>query len=843
MKASITCLSLVLFLAACGGDEAVSDGSDNGASYADIVAKSDHFDGYFDVYRDTESGELYLSIEPGQIDEEFIYVVFTTDGAVEASHFRGNYRENAVVSVRRHFNRIELVKENTSFYFDADSPLARASDANISPAVLAVQDIAAEDEASGRILIKADDLFMTESLHSVKPVPDPEQDPSSVFSLGSLSEGKNKVFDVRNYPDNTDVFVEYVFENPAPVVQAQEDVTDSRYVSIRMQHSFIKMPEGEYTPRFDDPRVGYFTRRVTDLTSQSHTPFRDLITRWNLVKQDPAAAISDPVEPIVWWIENTTPIEFRDTIRDAALAWNQSFEKAGFSNAVQVKVQPDDADWDAGDIRYNVLRWTSSPQPPFGGYGPSFTNPRTGQIIGADVMLEYSFIARHTRALKLMETIENGGLPPSQSIDDVHCSLGHSLHVDTLFARQALAATGPDPELEKRIVNDAMYYLILHEIGHTLGLNHNMRATQMLSPDEAFDAAAVEQRGLAGSVMDYPTVNFAPPGREQTWFYTSRPGPYDDWAIEFGYSPDLDDEATRNALLARSTEPDLAFGNDADDMRAPGKAIDPRVNIYDMSSDAIAYAIERFSLVDGVLAGMRKRYGTEGESFQELHDGYLGLVVNFQWAANVTSRYIGGVMVNRAMVGQPGAATPFVAVSLDEQKRAMNVLRDHVFAPDAFRASDDLYSHLRQQRRGYDFYEVTEDPKLHDIVLAVQGGVLDHLMHPVVQKRITDSRLYGNGYDLTAVMNDLTNAVFAADLRTNVNTFRQNLQLDYVSRLLAMVSGETKAGYDNVAQSTALYNLHRIEVMLDNNRGTNEESRAHRDNVLYTIRRGLDEGA
>jgi hypothetical protein len=226
-----------------------------------------------------------------------------------------------------------------------------------------------------------------------------------------------------------------------------------------------------------------------------------------------------------------------------------------------------------------------------------------------------------------------------------------------------------------------------------------------------------------------------------------------------------------------------------------------------------------------------------------LHDGYLGLVVNFQWAANVTSRYIGGVMVNRAMVGQPGAATPFVAVSLDEQERAMNVLRDHVFAPDAFRATDDLYSHLRQQRRGYDFWEVTEDPKLHDIVLAVQGGVLDHLMHPVVQKRITDSRLYGNGYDLTAVMNDLTNAVFAADLRTNVNTFRQNLQLDYVNRLLAMVSGETKAGYDNVAQSTALYNLHRIEVMLDNNRGTNEETRAHRDNVLYTIRRGLDEDA
>lgn len=841
MKVSITCLSLVLFLTACGGGSTEDSADENGTSYADIVAKSDYFDGYFDVYRDKESGELYLGIEPGQIDQEFIYVVFTSDGPVDAGHFRGAYRENAVVSVRRHFKRIEFVKENTSFYFDADSPLARASEANISPAVLAAQDIVAEDEASGNILIKADEIFMSESLHPIKPVPDPEQDPNTVFSLGGLSEGKNKIFDVRNYPDNTDVFVEYVFENPAPVVQAGEEVTDSRYVSIRVQHSFVKMPEGEYTPRFDDPRVGYFTDRITDLTDYSHTPFRDVISRWKLVKKDPDAAVSDPVEPIVWWIENTTPLEFRDTIRDAALAWNQSFEKAGFSNALQVKIQPDDADWNAGDIRYNVLRWTSSPQPPFGGYGPSFTNPRTGQTIGADVMLEYSFVRRHLRAVKLMETIENGGLPKSSS--QVYCSLGHGLQLSNLFAMQALQATGGDPALEQQIVHDTLHYLILHEIGHTLGLNHNMRATQVLSLDEAFDAAAVEAKGLAGSVMDYPAINFAPPGREQTLYYAVRPGPYDDWAIEFGYSPELDDADARNAHLARSTDANLVFGNDADDMRAPGKAIDPRVNIYDMSSDAIGYAVERFALVDTVLAEMRGRYGTEGESYQELHDAYLGLAAEFQRSANTVTRYIGGVQVNRAMVGQPGATTPFVPLSLDEQERAMNALRDHVFAPDAFRGAENLYNHLRQQRRGFDFFEVTEDPKLHDVMIAVQRGVLDHLMHPVVQKRITDSRLYGNDYDLAAVMNDLTNAVFGGDLRSSVNTFRQNLQLEYVNRLLAMVSGETKAGYDNVAQSTALFNLHRIEGMLDGNRGPNDETRAHRDNVLYTIRRGLHDEA
>jgi hypothetical protein len=841
MKTGILWLVPFAFLAACGQAEVENAAAENGASYADIVARSDHFDGFIDVYRDKESGELYLSIDPGQIDQEFIYVVFTTDGAIEAGHARGVFRENAVVSVRRHFNRIELVKENTSFYFDADSPLARASEANISHAILAVQEIVATDEASGKLLIKADDVFLSEALHPVKPVPDPDQDPNTVFALGSLSDSRNKVFDVRNYPDNTDVFVEYVFENPAPVVEAQEDVTDSRYVSIRLQHSFIKIPNGDYTPRFDDPRVGYFTDRVTDLTDYSHTPFRDVINRWKLVKKNPDAEISEPVEPIVWWIENTTPLEFRDTIREAALAWNQSFEIAGFSNAVQVKVQPDDADWDAGDIRYNVLRWTSSPQPPWGGYGPSFSNPRTGQIVGADIMLEYSFVRRHLRALRLMETIENGGLPKSPG--NLHCSLGHGLQISSLFATQALKASGGDPALEKQIVHDTLHYLILHEIGHTLGLNHNMRATQLLSPDEAFDAAVVDAKGLAGSVMDYPAINFAPPGREQTLYYAVRPGLYDDWAIVFGYSPELDDPAARKVHLDKSTDPVLVFGNDADDMLAAGKAIDPRVNIYDMSGDAVAYAVERFALVDKVLADMRGRFGSDGESFQELHDAYLGLVAEFQRSANTLSRYVGGVMVNRAMVDQPGATTPFVPVSLDEQERAMNALRDYVFAPDAFRASEDLYNHLRQQRRGFDFYDTTEDPKIHDAMLAVQRGVLDHLLHPVVQKRITDSRLYGNDYDLAAVMNDLTSAIFSGDVRGSVNTFRQNLQLDYVNRLVAMVSGETKAGYDNVAQSTALYNLRRIEGMLDGNRGPNEETRAHRENVLYTIRRGLHDEA
>src|SRR5687768_10798362 len=164
-------------------------------------------------------------------------------------------------------------------------------------------------------------------------------------------------------------------------------------------------------------------------------------------KKDPTAAVSEPVTPITWWIENTTPHELREPIRQAVLEWNKPFEAAGFRNAVVVNVQPDDADWDAGDIRYNVLRWTSSPNPPFGGYGPSFINPRTGEILGADVMLEYVFITNRLRQERLFNVaglfaIDAEDTGETRAINTLICSAGHYLHLNTMFGMQALDVNG-----------------------------------------------------------------------------------------------------------------------------------------------------------------------------------------------------------------------------------------------------------------------------------------------------------------------------------------------------------------------------------------------------------------
>ena len=838
---------LVLFaLAGCSGGGEATGSEEGAASFDSVVGKSDKHEGLFDVYRDKKSGETYLAIKADQIDKEYVYNAVITDGVVESGTFRGYFGPGKVVSFRRHYNRIELVHENASFYFDPDNALSKAADANISEAIIAVQDIVAENESDGTILIKADEIFLKDGLQQLKYPPNPDPNAEKRFELGNLSDSKNKIYEVRSYPENTNFFVDYVFENPAPLVYGQRDVTDSRFVSVRLQHSLVQMPDNDYQPRIDDPRVGYFLEYVTDQTSYEAAPYRDLIMRWDLRKKDPDAEMSEPVEPIVWWIENTTPVEIRDTIKTAALAWNQSFEKAGFTNAVQVEIQPDDADWDAGDIRYNVLRWTSSPQPPFGGYGPSFTNPRTGQILGADIMLEHVFLSNRVKLEKLVESVAGTETMTDLAGHTIHCSAGHALQLNNIFGLQALKSMGLGAGERAQLLDDGIAYLILHEIGHTLGLNHNMKASQAYTLDELSDPAFVAANGVTGSVMDYPAINIAAPGREQTAYYDVKPGPYDDWAIEFGYSPDLegpDGEAKRKALLDRSTEPHLIFGNDADDMRSPGAGIDPRVNINDLSADAIGHSAERFGLIDEMLGDLRARTGNEGESYQELLNSYMTTYYQFASAAQTVSRYVGGVQVNRAMIGQPGATTPYVPIARSEQERAMATLRENVFAPDAFGGSQDLFSHLRQQRRDFDFYGKTEDPKLHDMMLAIHKSILDHLMHPVVLRRITDSGEYGNEYALGDMFDDLTAAVFADDLSRSVNAYRQNLQLEYVNRLVAMVSGDSKAQFDYPSQSIALHNLRQIERTLSGNPGYDAETRAHRAYIRHVIEQGLDADA
>ena len=618
---------------------------------SEFVEEFIFYEGLLKSYQDPENGNTYLELSDEDISKEFIYFAHIINVTVEAGLFKGSHIDQAVIKFEKQFNSLNLIRVNTGFYFDPNSELSRQSQSNISDSVIENFEITHKNDDETTYLIDITKLLKSDNLTKLKS--EPRDYDSDSFQVGSLSRSKTAISKIYNYPKNTDFEVDYVFSNPA-------SYESLRNTSVKLRYTFLEMPQDNgFEIRFEDPRIGYFTDRVTDLSSTEITPYRDLVQKWNLQKQNPDSAKSKPIKPIKFWLENTTPNELRPLIKKAVLAWNIAFEKAGFIDAIEVDIQPDDADWDAGDIRYNVLRWTSSPNPPFGGYGPSFSNPRTGEILSADIMLEWIFLTNRMRYEDIFLSSE---------ISSERCNFSSMRNEQRIFGNLVANSMNFSLEDTDKLFEEELTMLILHEVGHTLGLNHNMGATTLHNNEDVHNPEITYEEGLSASVMDYHAINIAPPGVEQGQFSDIKPGLYDQWAIEFAYTPNLSKEEIQN-ILNRSQEKGHFFGNDADDMRSPGRGIDPRVNIGDMSDDPVEYAIGRYKLVQEIMPGIVEKIKSKSDTWESVYQSYFILMRQIITSMDVVSRQIGGVYVTRHPSNTKSAKKPYEAVPYKIQKK------------------------------------------------------------------------------------------------------------------------------------------------------------------------------
>ena len=803
----------------------------------DFIKSSKKIEGLFDIYQDTITGQVQMLIRDDQLNKDYIYGSQIADGVVRTAGFRGQYKDEKILNFKKFFNKIEISAVNSNFYFDENNPLSKSKDANISNSLISSIKIKYFDKKKNAYLIDADGLFISELLTRIKLPTNPFQYNRS-FQLGRFDRAKSKIEKIKNYPKNLNVKTNYVYNNPNVGSSGSDAVEDSRYVSIKTFHTIVEMPDDDYQIRLDDQRVGYFLTQVDNLTDPGTTNYRDLINRWKLIKKDPSLEISEPVKPITWWIENSTPIEWRETIKEAVLQWNPAFEKAGFKNAIEVKIQPDDAEWDAGDIRYNVLRWTSSPNPPFGGYGPSMVNPRTGEIIAADIMLEFVFFTNrvfydklYSDAASIMDT---NNYDHTHDHDNFICTAGSILHDNINFGRTFIALNGDDYDLEE-LERQSMMYLIMHEVGHTLGLNHNMKSSSIHSISELYDGNKLKGKAISGSVMDYPALNLNPNPKIKSPYADSSVGHYDKWAIEFGYKP-FNSEQERNEILSRSTDPLLIFGNDADILYS-SRGIDPRVQTNDMSSDPISYSIDRMRLVNELFDDILDKFQISGNTYEDLRRAFFNLNSQYAGAASAISKFIGGVYVERSVIGQKGSKKPYTPVNYKDQKRAFKALDKYIFSSDNYKIPSEIINFLARQRRGFEFYSGPEDPKIHDLILSNQARILSQLMAPNTLQRLKDSELYGNKYKLSEFMTDLNKSIFS-EIDGNIDSFRQNLQIVYTKRLVDIISSDKGKRYKNHAKSLALLNLN--EIMESINSNGNISSRAHKMHLKSIIEKALN---
>ena len=742
-------------------------------------------EGLFDIYYETEEDTYYTIVNEEDLSKEFIYFYYIISGAQAGGASGGDMGDSSVLEFRKFKDDLALYKKNTIFNYDQSNNISKSTLTNILESFVGRFEVKINEE--DKYLINIDKLFLGEMLVGLTPPKEYAEYYSLI--LGRIDDKKTYISRVKNYPKNTSIEVTYGFFNPSPKASV-DAVPDARYSSIVARHMFVEMPDSDYEPRVADQRIGYFSTKITDLSTYDYFKGKDLINRWRLIKKDPSAELSEPVNPIVFWVENSTPEEIKPFVVEAIELWNIAFEKAGFKNAVVAKIQPDDAEWDAGDVQYNVIRWASTPSPRYSGYGPSVANPRTGEMIAADIVQEFNSISYGYRLRKIWGYDEEN-----------------------------------DP-LRQWIVS-----LTLHEIGHTLGLRHNFKASWLYDATEIHDKRITGNNHI-GSVMDYDPINIAPEGVQQGNYFPTEPGPYDIWAITFGYTQEMSD-ADRESLLAQSTKPEFIFGTDDDAMGSPGGNTDPRNKRYDMSSDPITYTVQRLQIIDNKINELPEIFNEPGSTYTELKATFDSLLRDKGRFAESIAIQIGGVYSNRLVVGQESGMTPFEVVPYKEQKRAMKALNEHLFANDAFVFSPEILKLLQSEKRAASYGNSDDDPKVHDRVLRMQTSALSFILHPRVMKRLTNSSKYGNEYLPDEVLQDIFDGIFVA--REIPNTFKMNLQSAYVDGLINAMSDER---YDEISRSAIFNSLLKIRNYSNSSYG-NKMVKGHFDYLNWKINSAL----
>jgi hypothetical protein len=420
-----------------------------------------------------------------------------------------------------------------------------------------------------------------------------------------------------------------------------------------------------------------------------------------------------------------------------------------------------------------------------------------------------------------------------------NCSFAKGLQSIQKSALTIAEVFGAAPKELSTITDQALTYLVLHEMGHTMGLMHNMKASTMLSPKDMNNKEITRQWGLVGSVMEYCNVNIALDKSKQGDYWTTKTGPYDWWAIEFGYTPftaETEKEGLKK-ILSRSTDPKLAFGNDPD-MIFPGRGIDPHISDMDMSNDIVTYAEERFITVNNAMALLKNKFVKPGQSYEDLRARYFALNMQRYTMTFNLSRQIGGIYVDRSFPEQQSHAIPFTPVPAAYQKRAIKMLSKYIFSPGAFYSDKQLYPYMQMQRRGFNFWGSTEDPKILTIAAGLQNTAFDLVLHPVTLCRVTSTTLYGNIYTVEEIVGDLVKACFSEDMATSVNAYRQNLQTELVQRLIK-IANDTTEKYDNTAKAVGYYHLKKLKPLIGKVPGKDTQTKAHRSRMIYLIDKNL----
>jgi hypothetical protein len=801
-----------------------------------VVQGAKEYDGFFKLYH--KEDRLYCELRPDQLEKPWLCSISVARGGGMGG-FMLNFDEEWVLSFKRVGDKVFLIRRNVHFKAKPDAPVARAVETTYTDSVIMALRIAAVNPIRQSILINLNDIFMTDFAQ---------------LGMGFFDANRSSWHKIKAFPKNVELQVAATYAGGGRFSMFGDDgAIDSRGNTVYLHYGMVELPDHGYQPRLADDRVGYFLSAVKDFSQDSKdSAFVRYVRRWRLERAEPPdpkhpGKLSAPKKKIVYWIEKSVPSEYRSYVREGILEWNKAFEKIGFRDAIEVRQQEDDAagDFDPEDIRYSTFRWITTDA----GFamGPSRANPLTGELIDADIVFDASMV-RFWKQPHYQLTGSGVEMEPASPIRDSR--LGLDVLKNPLVQRQlglegwndrampadlyelrlravqkgicqcctqkryelglaamALAARGqlkPGEKVPEELIGQAIKEVTMHEVGHTLGLRHNFKASTMLKNEQLHDTSITRKIGLVGSVMDYSPANIAPKGVTQGDYFTTTIGPYDYWAIEYAYKPlpggteGEGDELQK--IAAKGADPGLDYGTDEDTFLTA----DPLINRWDLGADPMKYAQDRMRIAEEVLKDVADRMTDKGEGYQRARLAFSLALAQYGNGAHLIANYVGGEYAHRDHKGDGGNRDPLVPVKAAKQREALRFLQEHLLTDRPFQFSPAQLRRLAVERwMHWGARPSHTDYPLHERILNIQRVVLDQLFDPSVLGRIQNNSLKADGDEkpltLAEVFRSVSDGIWADapgvpgkdGKRPMVSSIlRRNLQREHVKDLSRLVLGD-----------------------------------------------------